>query len=165
MLCEKCLKNHATTHIKSVINGVVYEMNLCSECAQKSGYGNIGHNSLSEMLASMLGEGMVKRLSHDEKSCSFCKTSFADIAKTGKVGCANCYEEFKSELLPYLKRIHDATKHTGKVPNSAPLIVRPQEESVEALKAKLASLVAEEKYEEAAVIRDKIKEKESEINE
>ena len=165
MLCEKCLKNHATTHIKSVINGVVYEMNLCSECAQKSGYASVSHNTLSEMLASMLGDGMFHKLAQAEKSCSFCKTSFSDIAKTGKVGCAHCYEEFKTELLPYLKRIHDATKHTGKVPNSAPLIVRPKEDSIEALKNELASLVAEERYEEAAIVRDKIKEKEKEANE
>ena len=33
MLCEKCKKAEATTHIRQNINGEVAEMNLCENCA------------------------------------------------------------------------------------------------------------------------------------
>ena len=68
-------------------------------------------------------------------------------------------------MYPYLKRVHSSVKHTGKVPNSAPLMIVPQEESIEDLKNELNRLVREEKYEQAAVVRDKIKKMEGKDNE
>ena len=37
MLCERCGKHEANVHITKNINGKVTEMNLCSECADRSG--------------------------------------------------------------------------------------------------------------------------------
>lgn len=160
MLCQKCGKNHATTHIKTVMNGVVSELDLCGYCAAKGGYTSIAGGSISNMLASMLGQTMKIGEKVNEKSCKCCGLSFSEIAETGKVGCANCYLEFKSELTPYLKRIHGSVKHNGKKPGTKQLVVRQSENKIDALKTELARLVAAEKYEEAAVIRDKIKEEE-----
>lgn len=157
MLCEKCAKNHATTHIKTVVNGVAQEYNLCPYCAAKYGYTT---NSLAGMLASMFGEISSGELSKQQTKCSVCGSAFSDIAKTGKVGCSECYTVFYDELLPYLKRVHGSTNHAGKVPESAPIAVKPQTETVDELRKQLNRLVAEEKYEQAAVIRDKIKEME-----
>lgn len=162
MLCEKCGKNHATTHIKTVVNGVVKEYNLCAYCAANEGYTT---NSLAGMLASMFGEISNSELTKHQTKCNVCGSTFSDIAKTGKVGCSECYNTFYDELLPYLKRVHGSTKHAGKMPNSAPLMVKPQTQTVEDLRNELSRLVAEEKYEQAAVIRDKIKEMEEKGNE
>lgn len=162
MLCERCGKNDATTHIRSVINGVVHEENLCDKCAASAGYNDFGHNSLAQMLASMLGEAQSVGITNTIKRCSCCNASFSDIAKSGKVGCAKCYETFYEELLPYLKRVHGATKHNGRIPNRAPLAVAQTEETVDSLRMKLSRLVSEEKFEEAAIVRDKIKKMEGE---
>ncbi len=156
MLCEKCGKNNATTHIKTVINGVVKEANLCESCAAAIGYSSLSHNSLAGMLASMLGEAAETHMT-TQKRCPVCNSSFSDIAHSGKVGCAECYKVFESELFPYIKRVHGSTHHAGKVPNGAPLIVLPKEDTVESLRLELNRLIAEENYEQAAVIRDKIK--------
>lgn len=156
MLCEKCGKNHATTHIKTVVNGIVREYNLCSACAAQSGYGS---NSITGMLASMLGD-MTPQAVKNQKCCSVCGATFSDIAHSGKMGCGECYKTFNDEILPYLKRVHGATRHVGKIPNRAPLIVKPKEKTVEDLRQELARMVAEEKYEQAATLRDKIKEME-----
>ncbi len=156
MLCEKCGKNHATTHIKTAVNGVAKEYNLCSDCAAQIGYGG----SISGMLASLLGESASKT----KKQCSFCGTTFGEIAKSGRVGCGQCYSTFKDELLPYIKRIHGATNHIGNMPTKA-CDINPSEISVSNLKQELAELIKEEKYEQAAVVRDKIKEIEASINE
>lgn len=165
MLCEKCGKNHATAHIRTVVNGVVNELNLCGYCAAAGGYTDFPHNSLAQMLATMLGESVNKRISSQEKRCPVCNAGFSDIAESGRMGCAECYKVFGKELLPYLKRVHGSTKHIGKVPNSAPLAVKPAEDSAEALRLTLNRLVSEERYEEAAVVRDKIKKLEEKGNE
>lgn len=151
MFCDKCGKNHATTHIKTVVNGIVTEQNLCSECAAESGYKGFGGASISEMLSTMLGGN---NFNLNGVKCSLCGTDFAEISKTGKVGCSECYKTFKKELLPYLRRIHGSVKHTGKVPN----IDVPKKDTIEELKVQLIHLIEEENYEEAAVVRDKIKE-------
>lgn len=164
MLCEKCGKNLATTHIRTVVNGVVREQNLCGYCAADEGYVGLSHNSFAGMLASMLGEVTNSHIKSTEKRCAVCGAQFSDIAKSGKMGCAQCYKTFNSELLPYLKRIHGSIKHSGKIPNRAPLIVKPKEDSIESLRALLNSLVSEEKYEQAAVVRDKIKKLEGKEN-
>lgn len=165
MLCEKCGKNNATTHIRTVINGVVRELDLCNNCAAEEGYNHLHHNSLAEMLASMMGETIKKRVTAEPVKCPVCKASFSDIAETGRMGCAECYNVFGNELLPYLKRVHGSTKHVGKVPNSAPLMVKPETDTVNELRLELNRLVREERYEEAAVVRDKIRKLEEDANE
>lgn len=160
MLCQKCGKNTATTHIKTVINGTVSELNLCGYCAAKGGYSGFSKGSISNMLASMLGQTMQMGEKVPEKSCRLCGMSFSEIAESGKVGCASCYTEFKKELTPYLKRIHGSVKHNGKIAGTKQLTVIKEENKLDALKAKLAELVAAEKYEEAAVVRDEIKKEE-----
>lgn len=165
MKCEKCGINEATTHIRSVINGVLREYNLCNHCAKTSGYSNGTHNSLTGMLASMFGEFLNTGIPTSGVKCPVCGATFSDIAKSGKVGCAQCYKTFENDLLPYLKRVHGSTKHVGVVPNKAPIMVVDNSESVDALRLKLSRLVSEERYEEAAVLRDKIKEMEGKNNE
>ena len=164
MKCEKCGKNTATTHIKSIVNGVAKEINLCSLCAANEGYGNVSNVGLAGMLASMFGESLQSVNENIGVKCSVCGATFSNIAKTGKVGCAECYNTFKNELLPYLKRVHGSTVHAGKVPNSAPLIVKPIQKTVDDLRTQLNRLISEEKYEQAAVIRDEIKRMEENSN-
>jgi len=161
MKCEKCGINEATTHIRSVVNGVVREYNLCSSCANESGYNSTGHNSLAGMLASMFGEFLNTGIPSNTVKCPVCGATFSDIAKSGKVGCAQCYKTFENDLMPYLKRVHGSTKHVGVVPNKAPIMVVDSKETVDSLRLELSRLVSEEKYEEAAIIRDKIKEMEA----
>lgn len=154
MLCQRCGKNTATTHIKTIINGKVTEQSLCGYCAAKDGFSS---NSFSNILASMLGSTLASSSIMAENRCECCNSTFARIAETGKVGCANCYKQFGEELLPYLKRIHGSVIHTGKTPGSKQLVVAKNENSISELKTKLASLVAAEKYEDAAIVRDEIK--------
>lgn len=168
MICEKCGKHTATTHIKTVINGNVTEKYLCSECAAgenlsggiHSGFNN---NSFAALLASVFGDTVIQNRETDIR-CPSCNSTFSDIAENGKAGCSECYKTFYKEFMPYIKRIHGSTMHCGKIPNKAPLAVKQSEDTVQSLRMKLNELVSEEKYEEAAKIRDKIKKLEEENN-
>ena len=163
MLCQKCGQNTATTHIKTVINGQVTQQNLCGYCAAKEGFSSFMGNSISGLLSSMLGQSVRSDKDALEKSCPCCGSTFANIAETGKVGCAECYNVFSDELLPYLKRIHGSVIHNGKSPEKKELIIKDDRFKISELKRKLSSLVAEENYEEAAIVRDEIKKLEGEI--
>jgi len=77
----------------------------------------------------------------------------ADFKKTGRLGCADCYEAFSGELLPLIKAMHRADQHAGKVPERERARVR-QTAEVEELRQALERAVAAEKYEEAARLRD-----------
>ena len=156
MLCQSCGKRQATTHIKTILNGELKEYDLCPECAEKMGYGsffgNVGFD-LDKLFGSFMGGFTAK----PAKRCQCCGSSFEDIAKSGKVGCANCYEVFYEELLPSVQRIHGKTSHTGKLAHSAGTQVKIRNELAK-LKSELERAVKAQEFEKAAELRDQIKE-------
>lgn len=172
MLCEKCGKNPANTHLKQVINGNAQEMHLCSECAEELGYGVFsGFNpfndlmpSLNSFLGGLFTQMLPQQTLNSPRKCSFCGSSFEEIAQNARVGCANCYTEFNTQLLPSIQRIHGKTKHVGKIPVSASNHLKLRHE-LEDLKLKINEAVAAQDYENAANIRDKIKEIEGQVKE
>lgn len=154
MLCEKCGVNTATTHIRTVVNGQVNEKHLCSNCAMSEEYIDIKNNSLTQMLSDMFGNAV---LPNEKKitRCSCCGSSFDDIANSGKCGCAECYTTFYEQLLPYFKRVHGNIQHIGKKTVGAQ--VENKDNTIDELRSLLKKLIEEENYEQAAVVRDKIK--------
>ncbi len=166
MLCERCKKNTANTLIRENVNGVLKEMHLCSSCAKEAGYHDLFNThplGFDHILDSFLKDefkGFLKSGSERER-CEGCGMTFEDIAQSGKVGCAKCYQTFKSLLAPSLKRIHGNTQHTGKVPSSAGEMVKKQNE-IKRLKEELNQMIAQQNFEEAAKLRDQIRAMESE---
>ena len=163
MLCQSCEKRQATTHIKTILNGELKEFNLCPECAQKLGYGsffgNIGFD-LDKLFGSFM-DGFASEKS--TKRCQSCGCSFEDIAKSGKVGCANCYDTFYEELLPSIQRIHGRTSHTGKLAHSAGTEVKIRNEMIK-YKNDLEKAIKEQEFEKAAELRDRIRELEKSVS-
>lgn len=170
MLCQNCGKNEATTHIKRVVNGEATQMHLCRGCAEHLGYGDMfsgfGFN-LDEFFGGLLGENTQGILNPGNDKCPKCGYTFNDIVKSGHLGCADCYRKFYDSLLPSLQKIHGKIKHTGKQ-----AMVACEKSSGEAkinpvakLKEDLQKAIEEQNFEEAAVLRDRIKEMEAENNE
>ena len=99
--------------------------------------------------------------------CEFCGSTYSDIAKSGHVGCAKCYEIFADELYPSIRRIHGNTTHCGKNSSVAEKTkqskakTETKEEKIKKLKAQLESAIKEQNFELAAELRDKIKEMEA----
>ena len=165
MLCEQCKKNQANTHVKSIINGEVTELSLCSSCAAKMGYGNVFDHmfDIGSMISGFMGEPMASALAQERK-CPGCGLSFAQISKGGRVGCAKCYDVFYDRLLPSIKRIHGNTIHTGKrlrkpqLTSGEAAVQNAAAEKIAALSQDLKNAVANQEYEKAAKLRDKINE-------
>ena len=162
MLCQNCGKNEATTHIKQIINGDMAESHLCSDCAAHLGYSDMFSGfglNLSELFGGFLGDMMPTLSSGKTKRCPKCGTSFDEIVRDGRVGCADCYRTFYDRLLPSIQRIHGKIKHSGKVSTAAPAepAIETVEEKIEKLKAAMNDAVAKQDFENAAKIRDEIK--------
>ena len=94
--------------------------------------------------------------------CPNCGMTYQDFAHTGKIGCSVCYDTFRGQLAPLLKRIHGSSTHSGKIPrrSGGVLVVRHE---IALLKEQLADAVQSEAYEKAAEYRDKIRALERQI--
>ena len=174
MLCQHCNQNEATTHIKQNINGEKQEMHLCSECAKELGVmDEFRFPSMSEFfgdsfLGNFLGAGVsaMNSLAGVER-CNTCGSSFNDIVKGGHIGCSDCYEKFEDKLEPSIRKIHSKTKHIGKFVTYSEdetaekpkekETPKPKVNTLDSLKEQLKDAIKEQRFEDAAVLRDKIK--------
>ncbi len=157
MLCQHCKKNDANMHMKRIINGNATEVHLCSDCARTLGYGeSFGTFGLgfSDLLSGLYGKSE-NQLNSNSLRCSLCGKSFADIAESGRVGCAECYITFYDKLLPTLRKIHGKTTHQGKKPYNLN-DDNSEIKDIEKLKTALKNAVEREDFELAAKLRDEI---------
>lgn len=166
MLCQHCQKNEATTHVKTMINGDYAEYRLCADCAREMGYGDMFPDFTADfggMLSSFFSAALPAR--SGATRCKMCGSTLNDIKKSGKVGCAECYDTFYSELMPTIRSVHGNTDHRGKRPcvfceASEKKEEKPSKDPAEQLKAELKTAIKEENFERAAQLRDQIKEME-----
>lgn len=157
MLCEKCGKNAATTHVKRIINGKVTEHHLCAACAAQQGIGDMfGGLDMGSFWGSLFAEPTL-RSAADTVRCEGCGKTFREIASSGRAGCPTCYTTFYDRLLPSIQRIHGKTGHVGKIPADAGGAVR-RERQLEDLRRQLNEAIAAQEYEKCAGLRDQIRE-------
>ena len=89
-------------------------------------------------------------------TCESCGTTHNEFKKGGRLGCEACYHVFRPILDPLLDGMHAGVKHLGKVPTGSKLRVQ-FEQSISQLQSKLQDSIEQEDYEEAARIRDQLK--------
>ena len=99
-----------------------------------------------------------------ELKCPGCNSTFDEIASKGKFQCPKCYETFESQIDEIIKKIQGSNTHVGRLGMSKPLEVTKQvkhnnkiSNKLEELKLQLKQAIKEERYEDAAKIRDEIK--------
>ncbi len=156
MLCDNCLKNTASVHMTSFVNGQMQTLHLCAQCAiKKKSIAVMPWLSFNDFLSAFYETEDTQDI-----ECKICGTTLADFKKTGKLGCANCYKVFESSIQPVLKGVHLNTVHTGKRPGDAVKAAFGTDQTVRSktddLKQKLREAVAAENFEEAARLRDEI---------
>ncbi len=161
MNCEKCHKNHATYHLTAIEKGVKREAHLCEECARQAGVGFKFNFTIGDLLGGGVPEEKVPKA--NQVRCPECGITYAEFKSKGRLGCANDYEVFRGELLRLLEKVHGATGHVGKAPQTADVQVRKENELIR-LKRDLDSMVKTENFEKAAELRDRIKTLETDLN-
>ncbi len=173
MLCNVCHSKQATIHFKHVSNNEVVEIHLCGSCAQEKGINLFAMEDvpfgeqqygLADLLAGFTDMPSSLEMKKVIRKCPNCGVTYTDFKKSGRLGCSECYKAFKDQLAPLLGRLQGSTHHKGKIPEiqgkSKKLMKR---ETIGELKVKLRYLIKKENHEEAAVIRDRIKDLEKKM--
>jgi protein arginine kinase activator len=158
MLCDICGKNPATVHLTEIIDDQMNELHLCEECAREKSAQMESQFGLSDLLA---GLADFEKPQADKEAtglkCPNCKLTYADFKKIGRLGCGECYVTFKKYLTPLLKRIHGSSQHFGKSPVKVTGVVKKKLDLQE-MRNRLQRAIEEEAFEEAAKLRDQIRE-------
>lgn len=156
MKCQKCTKA-ATLHITEVLSDEQFEeLHLCEDCAQKYLYEPQQAASGKKSTEAGQVEESDETSLLNQRECPVCGIKFVEFRNTGRLGCPHDYQEFREELAPLLENIHGEVKHCGKTPRRLPQNKQTQSELIQ-LRKQLQQAVTREAYEEAARLRDRIR--------
>ena len=158
MLCDICRKNTATVHLTDIAGDSVKETHICQVCAKQKNEQLKEQLNVTDFLGGT-GPGEVRDAAEQSLRCTACGLYYRDFKKNGRLGCENCYTAFKIYMQPLLKKVHGSARHTGKAPFAAPEIPAAAVK-LDELQARLKRAIQLEEYEEAARVRDLIRQAE-----
>lgn len=152
MKCQFC-GNPASVHLTEVIQHSKAELHLCEACAAKHQLWTPPHQELNvpALLDLLLGASTSRS---ERLTCPKCGLDYDQFRTRGRLGCPHDYLVFGERIDELLMRIHRKNQHVGKTP---PCSTTHVDESVPDLHRQLRVAVAEERYEEAARLRDLIR--------
>ena len=156
--CQNC-DELATVHLTQIIQSKIHKVHLCENCAQEKGVTDPEGISLEDLF-SKAGLTADVTLTEGNLVCKQCGLSTRDFRKSGRLGCQSCYSHLWSVVRPMLEGMHKEISHRGKIPRRALERVSAHEE-LERLGAKLQLAIEEERYEDAASLRDRIRQLEN----
>ena len=185
MLCQNCGKNEVNFRYTQIVNGVKKEMALCDKCAKELGLESVDFNmpiSFSSFFSDFFNDNesfLPSFTKTDVLACPDCNMTFSDFVNTGEFGCGSCYITFADTISPVLRNLHGSSKYVGrnyrqaidelednKSRFEASQKQKEQKEEkpednkkkeLEKLQKDLKKAIKEERYEDAAKIRDEIK--------
>jgi protein arginine kinase activator len=179
MKCDMCEKD-ATVFLTQIVDGKMTQVNLCDKCSKDKGVTDPTGFQLAGFLFDTAAQKKTKAVSleDDTLACPECGFTRAHLKKIGRMGCPECYRTFADDLDGMLKAMHKGTRHVGKAPGKPapsvstatarrqettseapapkPAVVSPKKRLAE-LKTAIEKAVAEERYEDAAKLRDEMR--------
>lgn len=162
MDCDICGKK-AKVHLTQLVGGQVKKMALCDDCAKEKGVTDPTGFALAEML---LGQPPGKPPTPvvtpafsnltGTRRCPDCGFTLEDLKRIRRFGCGTCYATFREEVNAMLRGMHKGHRHCGKVPAGL-MELHERTQRLEELRGRLDLAIAAENYEEAAGLRDEIR--------
>lgn len=156
MLCQNCGKNEVNFRYTQVINGEKREIALCDKCAKKLGLESLDFSREIEDLFNM----------------SFAESFLPSFARTNMLGSRNLGTIFNNDIFsnPFFGEVSqepeqiettsglsDAEKQDVLKDIENATKKNKQESKKQKLESELEKAIKEERYEDAAKIRDEIK--------
>lgn len=139
-------------HLTQIVGNKIQKVDLCENCAQEKGVTDPAGFSLTDLLPAPL---MAAAAHREAMVCEQCGFSPKDFKKLGRFGCPSCYEHFSPIIEPMLKNMHRDTVHRGKVPDKS-LARVGRRQRLQELENDLQEAVSDERFEDAATLRDEI---------
>jgi protein arginine kinase activator len=128
----------------TVVGDDLKRLDLCEDCARKAGAIHPSGFLAEEVLLQDFPKASETKL-----HCSECGYPLDSLQKTGRLGCATCYERFSDSLAEALVETQKGLVHRGKRPMRR--LADPK-----VWEADLKQLIAIEDFEGAARLRDQI---------
>jgi protein arginine kinase activator len=157
MQCSICKEKPATVHLTQIVGDKMQKLDLCEDCAKAKGVDNPAWFAQADLTLGLGASQEIEQAAGGvELKCPRCGFTQADFKKSGRLGCPECYKTFSEGLSGLLKSMHKGTRHVGKAPEA----LRESRETADKLKTlqkKLAKAIESENFEEAASLRDEIK--------
>jgi protein arginine kinase activator len=164
MKCDFC-DHKATVFLTQLVEGQMKKVCLCDSCAKERGVTDPTGFSLADLLiggiAATTGQGSGGGKSPagqggGGRKCPTCGFTLDDLRRVRRFGCGDCYSTFTEEIGQMVRGMHKGTSHLGKVPVGL-MAMQVLHQRLEELRARLDQAIASESYEEAAGIRDEIR--------
>jgi protein arginine kinase activator len=157
MLCMICKQNAAQVHLTQIVDDKIKKVDLCEDCAKHKGLNDTAGFAIADLLLGLgASQEMAQAGGGEEIKCPACGFTQADFKKAGRLGCPQCYTTFAEGLESLLKTMHKGTKHLGKMPRSLKHS-RDLADQLKQLQKKLDRAVTDENFEQAASLRDEIR--------
>jgi protein arginine kinase activator len=157
--CQYC-SNPATIHLTDIVDGQKKEVHLCQGCAESQQLVKQEELNLPAILQTLIGQHVGPQSDALARlTCPACGLKYMEFRAQGRLGCPHDYTVFHAGLGPLLQRIHRACRHVGKAPRRV-VSAESHAERVE-LRRLLQAAIDAEAYEEAARLRDLLRQKEA----
>lgn len=172
MECTYCPGNEATCHLTKLVNGVAVDVHVCEKCipeiakvnlvdfdiwdavaklAKQKGQPDPGKEVEPEPVEEISAKSLLMKESPATGSvCPKCGFTSEELRKTGRLGCSHCYEVFAPMLEDIMNDCQKSLQHTGKVPSRLRCLRKSR------IEEELRKAVDEERYEDAALLRDQL---------
>ena len=158
MVCQFCKLKEASVHVTEIADNKVKKVDACAACAKEKNYHDPAAFAIADHL---LGLGAAQKMEEASEavgalSCNQCGYTQADFKKSGRLGCAHCYDIFSDGLDSVLKTMHKDIRHRGKVPAGMKSALEGAHR-LQGLNRDLQVAIGQEDFESAARLRDEIK--------
>ena len=157
--CQRCQQRPASVHFTRIVNGEKSDRYLCEECAREEGAFHFMLDpqfTVHNVLGGLIGQVPETVKLATQVACPRCGYTYQQFAEAGRLGCDTCYQTFRPQLEPLVRRLQGATSHRGKIPARAGVKLR-QQQALNELRERLRKAIATEAFEEAAKLRDTIR--------
>lgn len=164
MKCDFCDKK-ATVFLTQLVEGQMKKVCLCDSCAKERGVTDPTGFSLADLLLGGVAGSVAPKAPAGAapapqggggRRCQTCGFSLEDLRRVRRFGCSDCYITFTEEVGQMVRGMHKGTTHIGKVPAGL-MAMQVLHQRLEELRSRLDQAIASESYEEAAGIRDEIR--------
>lgn len=163
MKCDFCDKK-ATVFLTQLVEGQMKKVCLCDPCAKERGVTDPTGFSLADLLLGGAAAGVASAQAGKPsasatgggRKCPTCGFTLEDLRRVRRFGCSDCYSIFTEEVGQMVRGMHKGTSHIGKVPAGL-MAMQVRHQRLEELRSRLDQAISSESYEEAAGIRDEIR--------
>ena len=157
MLCCICKEREATVHLTQIAGDKMQKVDLCEECAKTKGVNDPTGFSLADLLLGLGASQEIEQASGGvEVKCPRCGFTQADFKKAGRLGARNVTRRLPTAWSPCSSPCTRARATSARFPKSL-RHTRDLSDRLMALQKKLNKAVEDENFEQAALLRDEIK--------